>query len=129
MTTTEKALGQAGEDFAARWLYRTRGWNVVARNVHAQGGEVDIIAYDWQHGCYVLVEVKTRTNQNFALGVEAVGPQKQRKMQRAAADFFLSKLRLPEIPEFEIHAMVLLPQQKTMPWQSAFVVEYYDDLS
>lgn len=125
---SNKALGQAGEDFAAKYLQR-QGLKVLARNVHAQGGEIDIVAYNKREDLYVLVEVKTRTSEAFVGGLEAVGPQKQRKMQRAAAHYFLGILGRREVPEFELHAMVLTPNQ-TPGWrQPAFVVEYYDDLS
>lgn len=123
-----KQLGQAGEDFAAGYL-KKKGLKIIARNVHAQGGEIDIIAYDRGSDFYILVEVKTRTNQHFALGVEAVGPQKQQKMQRAAAHYFLRTLRLKEVPVFELHAMVLTPNTKKGWFGPAFEVEYYDDLS
>ena len=129
MVEKQKILGAQGEAFAARWLVQHKGWRIVARNVQAQGGEIDIIAYDVRHNYYVLVEVKTRTHQAFALGVESVGLSKQKKMQQAAARFFLQQLKLKEVPEFEIHAMVLMPKAKSLPWQPSFTVQYYDDLS
>jgi putative endonuclease len=120
-----KLLGATGEDYAAYYL-KLQGKAIVARNVHSSGGELDIIAYDESQNLYLLVEVKTRTNENFASGVEAVGYKKQKKMQNAAAHFFLNILRWPYVPEFEIHALILTPNGKN---DGRFEVEYYDDLS
>ena len=120
-----KLLGAAGEDYAAYYL-KLQGKAIVARNVHSSGGELDIIAYDEAQNLYLLVEVKTRTNEDFANGIEAVGWKKQKKMQNAAAHFFLNILRWPYVPDFEIHALVLVPNGKD---DGSFEVEYYEDLS
>ncbi len=120
-----KLLGAAGEDYAAYWL-KLQGKEIVARNVHASGGELDIVAYDKALKIFLLVEVKTRTSQVFVQGIEAVGKSKQAKMEKAAAHFFLNILRWPQMPVYEIHAMVLTPDEV---YSSRFSVEYYDDLS
>lgn len=120
-----KLLGTAGEDYAAYYL-KLQGKAIVARNVHSSGGELDIIAYDESQNLYLLIEVKTRTNEDFVSALEAVGPKKQKKMQNAAAYFFLNILRWPYMPEFEIHALILTPSGKS---DGTFDVEYYDDLS
>lgn len=120
-----KQLGIDGEDFAAYYL-KLKGYEIVARNVHSSGGELDVIAYDRQKDLYLLVEVKTRTSETFVTGLEAVGFKKQQKMQKAAAHFFLNILRWPQMPDYEIHAMVLTPDEV---YSSRFRVQYYDDLS
>lgn len=120
-----KQLGADGEDFAAYYL-KLKGYEIVARNVHSQGGEVDIIAYDKTKTLFILVEVKTRTSEAYITGLEAIGANKQKKMQSAAAHFFLNVLRWPQMPDFELHAMVLTPDEV---YSSRFSVEYYDDLS
>lgn len=120
-----KQLGTAGEEFAA-YALKLRGYKIVARNVHSNAGEIDIVAYDALQEIYILVEVKTRTSEDFVSGIEAVGYKKQLRIQKAAAHFFLNVLRWPYVPEFEIHALVLTPHKTEA---GEFEVQYYDDLS
>lgn len=119
-----KLLGAQGEDYAAYFL-KLQGKEIIARNVHASGGELDIIAYDKTAEIFLLIEVKTRTNENFSQGVESVGKTKQHKMEKAAAHFFLNILRWPQVPIYEIHAMILTPKVGS----GTFKVQYYDNLS
>lgn len=77
--TTPK--GRAGEDEAARFL-EERGLSVVARNVRAGGGEIDLVAADG--GAVVFVEVKWRRDASRGTPAEAVTPAKRRKLLSAA---------------------------------------------
>ncbi len=77
--TTPK--GRAGEDEAARFLTE-RGLDVVARNVRAGGGEIDLVAGDG--GTVVFVEVKWRRDASRGTPAEAVTPLKRRKLLSAA---------------------------------------------
>jgi putative endonuclease len=78
---TSKELGEQGEELAVRFLIRKR-YRILARNWRDRGGEIDIVARDG--GTLVFVEVKTRTSDTFALPVESVGYEKQRKLRRLA---------------------------------------------
>ena len=77
--TTPK--GRAGEDEAALFLTE-RGLDVVARNVRAGGGEIDLVAGDG--GTVVFVEVKWRRDASRGAPAEAVTPLKRRKLLSAA---------------------------------------------
>ena len=77
--TTPK--GRDGEDEAARFL-EARGLSVVARNVRAGGGEIDLVAGDG--GTVVFVEVKWRRDASRGTPAEAVTPFKRRKLLSAA---------------------------------------------
>ncbi|AKK06230.1 putative TIGR00252 family protein [Corynebacterium mustelae] len=77
-----REIGDAGENIAAQFLI-SRQYIIVARNVRYVAGELDLIARS-PHGAIVFVEVKTRTGKNYG-NVEAVSPNKLRKMRRAAA--------------------------------------------
>jgi len=123
-----KKLGNQGEGFAAKWLMK-KGIRVLDKNIHAQRGEIDIVAYDWRQKIYIMVEVKTRRSTYFGHGIESITLQKLQKIERAAVDYFLKQKKLPQIPEFVIHAMILTPNPKTGWWQPEFLVEYYEDLS
>jgi Holliday junction resolvase-like predicted endonuclease len=74
-------LGAAAEQQVARAL-EADGWTICARNWLGGGGELDVVAE--RNGAIQLVEVKARALGDF-VGLEVVGPAKQRKMSRAAS--------------------------------------------
>jgi putative endonuclease len=70
----------SGERRAA-WWYRLRGWRILGANVRAGGNELDLIV---RRGRSLrFVEVKERLGTGYAAA--AVGPEKQRRVRRAAA--------------------------------------------
>lgn len=80
--TTPK--GRDGEEAAARFL-EERGLTVLARNVRAGGGEIDLVAADG--GTLVFVEVKWRRDASRGAPAEAVTPAKRRRLLSAARAF------------------------------------------
>lgn len=73
------STGFVGEDLAARFLI-SRGVSIVARNVHAGGGELDLIA---DHGGRrFAIEVKTATNGDDPM--DAVDEDKVSRLWSAA---------------------------------------------
>ncbi len=76
--------GLAGEEQAARFLTQ-QGYRLVARNVSAAGGEIDIVALDGH--TLVFVEVKKRSSAAFGGPVAAVTATKQRRIARAATQY------------------------------------------
>ena len=74
-------LGRRGEECAVRYLIKKK-YRILARNWRDRGGELDVVARD--AGTLVFVEVKTRTSDTFALPVESVGYDKQRRLRRLA---------------------------------------------
>ncbi len=107
-----KTLGAMGEIVAANFLTK-KGYRIIDRNFHAQGGEIDIIARDKAKD-WILVEVKTRSTDTFGSGVEAITKSKIEKMCSAAERFFLQKLKMKEVPEFQIDAIILRVDQGKM---------------
>jgi putative endonuclease len=77
--TTPK--GRDGEDQAALFL-AGQGLTLLARNVRAGGGELDLVAEDG--GTVVFVEVKWRRDASRGAPAEAVTPAKRRKLLSAA---------------------------------------------
>ncbi len=75
------AVGRYGEDVACRFL-QSNGIRVVARNWRCPHGEVDIVAVDGS--TLVVCEVKTRTGDRCGSPVEAVTPEKVRRLRRLA---------------------------------------------
>jgi len=78
------ALGKAGEKAAAD-LLRSRGYKVVGAGFLARRGELDLVCRRGKD--LVVVEVKTRTSDDFGTPLEAVGPRKRRALMAAAAEY------------------------------------------
>ena len=106
MPSPRQLLGRRGEA-AARIFLERRGYEILAQNYHAYGGEIDIIAREPQSRGYVLVEVKTRTNTAYGRAEESITRNKIRSMMCAASRYFYTELRLSEIPPYEIHAITV----------------------
>ncbi len=77
-----RALGQRGEDLAARW-YETRGYQILDRNWRRREGELDLIL--GRGRTVVFCEVKTRTSDRFGAPVEAITRVKQQRIRTLAA--------------------------------------------
>lgn len=75
------ALGQYGEAIAARYLERN-GWTVIGRNWRCDIGELDIIAQ--REDVIAICEVKTRRSTRFGSPLEAVTPEKVKRLRRLA---------------------------------------------
>lgn len=95
-----RLLGSRGERMAARYLKR-QGLRVLARNVRAGGGELDLIARDGD--TLVFVEVKTRRSGDPA---EAVTSDKQKTLTRAALAFLRRHRLLDAQCRFDVVAIV-----------------------
>jgi putative endonuclease len=80
-------LGRRGEDAAVE-LYAAAGYRVVARNWRCPLGELDLVLT--RGSTLVFCEVKTRRGSALGGPYEAVGWQKQRKLQRLAEAFLAS---------------------------------------
>jgi putative endonuclease len=72
--------------------YRASGYRVVARNWRCPLGELDLVLA--RGSTLVFCEVKTRRGSAFGGPYEAVGWQKQRKLERLA-EAFLAASPLP----------------------------------
>lgn len=105
-TMDRAEIGQLGELIAARWL-AAHGRRVLYRNYRGVNrGEVDIVAR--HRDVLTFVEVKTRTSTAFGRPADAVGPEKQRLIQRGAMDW-LRLLGNPRIKfRFDIAEVVLI---------------------
>lgn len=82
MTTAD--LGRLGED-AAEGFLQAKGMGCLARRFRIRRGEVDLVMESGD--LLVFVEVKTRLGSGFGRGAESVGPEKRRRLARAAEAF------------------------------------------
>jgi putative endonuclease len=95
-------LGTQAEDQAAAHLERL-GYRIVARNVTARGGELDLVAVE--DGTLCFVEVRSRGRSDYGSGEETVGPTKRRRLVLAAQQF-LMRWRDPGMPcRFDVVAI------------------------
>jgi putative endonuclease len=88
--------GAAAERRVRRY-FRLRGYTVVAANALAGGNELDVVVRRGRR--LVFLEVKARSYDDFGDALEAVGPEKRRRVQRAAEVFLASK---PELAGLEV---------------------------
>jgi putative endonuclease len=90
------AAGAAAERRVRRH-FLLRGYRVLASNVRAGGNELDIVLRRGRH--LVFAEVKMRRAGGYGDPLEAVGPEKARRVRRAAEAFLA---RHPELSALEI---------------------------
>ena len=81
---------------AAR-LSRLRGWKILGANVWAGGNEVDLIARRGRR--LRFVEVKEKRGPGFGDPVDAVTPEKQRRVRRAADTWLAER---PELDGLDV---------------------------
>ncbi len=83
-TQSNVEIGKEGQRIAEQYL-REKGIEIVATNVYARHGEIDIIAKD---GAYtVFVEVKLRKALSYGYPSEAVDYRKRKRMISAANEY------------------------------------------
>lgn len=77
--------------------YRLRCYRIVAANARAGGNELDLVARRGRR--LVVCEVKMRSGRRFGDPAEAVGPEKERRVRRAAETFLA---RRPDLAGLEV---------------------------
>ena len=83
-------LGKKYENMAACYLKKQK-YKIVATNFSCPAGEIDIIAYDKGSKYIVFVEVKYRATALFGRPIEAITPEKMRKIRIASQVYLKSK--------------------------------------
>jgi len=78
---THKQTGEAWEVHARRWL-ESKGLRFIAANVHARGGEIDLIMK--QGPTTVFIEVRYRKTATFGGAAASVTRQKQLRLLQTA---------------------------------------------
>ena len=95
-------LGKQGEEIAAQYLIEN-GYEIVERNWRNKHKEIDIIAKDGKD--LVIVEVKTRQNDEYGDPDIAVTRQKQRRLI-SAANAYLFQNKLDIDTRFDIISII-----------------------
>jgi putative endonuclease len=101
----ERDFGMFGEEIVANVLI-ARGVTILARNFHARGGEIDIIAE--KNGILCFIEVKTRSEsaEHFAEAKESVTKAKQARIIKAAK-YYIYKSGITLQPRFDVCEVVI----------------------
>jgi putative endonuclease len=87
-----------------RLHYRLRGYRVLATNTRAGGNELDIVLRRGRR--LVFCEVTMRSGRGFGDPWEAVGPEKERRLRRAAEGFLARNRGLLDLEvAFEVAAV------------------------
>ena len=103
-------LGARGETLAY-WYLRQAGYTVVARNWRARSGAGELDLVGWEGPILAFVEVKTRTSEAAGPPEEAVSPNKQKRVIRAAKEYLRQLRRKPGSCRFDVVSVSLHPQE------------------
>src|SRR5664280_92823 len=117
-----RAMGNAGEEIAARWL-TDHGFHVVARNLRTSYGELDVIAE--KNGHVHVVEVKTRRGIGYGSPLEAIDHRKQEHLRRSTMAALAAGIPglTRSIRGIHIDAMSILMSDTAMP-----CIEFLEDI-
>lgn len=110
------SFGKSGEDLAAEYLM-LKGYLIKDRNWRSGHKELDIVAL--KDNCLVIVEVKTRRNQNYGRAEYAVSPMKMRRTV-IAADAYIRYIHWDGDVRFDIITVVGYENQKKK-------IEHFED--
>ena len=77
--------------------YRLRGYRILGTNVWAGGNEVDVIARRGRR--LVFCEVKGKGGPGFGDPLEMIGPEKARRVRRAAEAWLAAR---PDLAALEV---------------------------
>jgi putative endonuclease len=115
-------LGPQGEKIAADYL-SGKGYRILERNYRFRRNEIDIIAR--HRGVICFVEVKTRSSDEKGDPLEAVTPQKQQEIIKAAKSYLFSKKNMDADCRFDVVAVrVRAMEQERI---SSFTLEHVID--
>jgi putative endonuclease len=87
-------LGRSAEDIAADFLTE-QGLTVLLRNYRRRSGELDLVARDGD--VLVIVEVRTRSTEEFGGAAASVDGWKQHKIARASAQLLQQRKDLARL--------------------------------
>ncbi len=79
-------VGSEGEEIIARYL-RNSGLKVIARNWRVDKSEIDIVALNKKQKQLHIVEVKSRTSDNWEAIGQSITPSKVAALRRGAFEF------------------------------------------
>jgi putative endonuclease len=97
-----RRVGLTAEHRAARH-YLLRGYRILAVNAWAGGNEIDVVVRRGRR--LVFCEVKAKSGERWGDPLDMVGPEKQRRVRRAAEAWLVSH---PELGSLEVRFDVVV---------------------
>lgn len=97
-------LGKWGEDEAALYL-EDEGYTIIDRDWRLGRRDLDILAYTPDGNTLVVVEVKTRTGEEYQQPEEAVTPGKMRNLA-IAANAYVKEYQVDKVLRFDVISIV-----------------------
>ena len=94
--SSSRRLGPEAERRVRRH-YRLRGYRILATNARAGGYELDIVVRRGR--AVVICEVKARSGAGYGRPLEAVGPEKVRRIRQAAEAWLALR---PELADLDV---------------------------
>lgn len=105
-----RRVGDRGEELAVLHL-AAQGWTTIDRGWRCRDGELDIVA-ESRDGDLLFCEVKTRRSTRFGLPVEAVTPDKARRLRVLAWAWLREHGRAGESFRIDVIGILLLGRQE-----------------
>ncbi|MDD4847841.1 MAG: YraN family protein [Bacteroidales bacterium] len=105
--TTAQNIGKQGEHLAARFL-ENLGYTIIATNWRYSYYEIDLIAQDGN--ILVVVEVKSRSSEQFSHPEDSVDRKKRGKLIKAAEAYIFNNNYMGEL-RFDIISIVFGNQE------------------
>ncbi len=102
MPSLRQLFGKQGENIAIRFLKKS-GYKILVTNYRNRLGEIDIIARE--KNVIVFVEVKTRHTNQFGSPKEAVTPNKQKHLSKAALTYLKETNQMQAQARFDVVAI------------------------
>jgi putative endonuclease len=102
LKTNQKEIGNAGEQIAAVYLTNL-GYRILHRNWHYGHDELDIVARDGNE--LVILEVKSRTGEEFEHPSEAVTNKKIKHIVEAA-EAYIQTYDIEEETRFDLITII-----------------------
>lgn len=84
----KKIVGKLGEDIAREYL-KGKGYRIIEQNYRTRYGEIDLIAQ--KENTLVLVEVRTKTGEQFGKPEETLKKRKIKKFKMNALAYISKK--------------------------------------
>ncbi|MDR1467090.1 MAG: YraN family protein [Oscillospiraceae bacterium] len=100
--------GKLGEKIAVKFLIKNN-YSICKKNFYSKYGEIDIIAENDDYLSFI--EVKTRSNTNFATPIDFVDKTKQQRIIKTAI-VYLSQRQNQLQPRFDVIEILILKYDK-----------------
>lgn len=115
----KKIYGNDGEGLAVSYLEQ-EGYQILARNFRCRQGEIDIIAHNGSYLCFI--EVKRRKNTTSGHPLEAISPNKIRRICKTAL-YYLQSSHLPESTAMRFDVISIIGEEVSL-LRDAFSFHY-----